>query len=161
MTEQTGTEDRRDVALRSIEREVGALIRRVRRVIGERARAVHPDLQPSAYLILSYLHEEDDVRSTRLVENFGIDKGAISRQISSLVDLGLVERQPDPEDGRATRLRLTDDAKARIQAVSEQRWGRFGRQLAGWSDDDLVDFAANLQHYNESLDSQDEVSGGS
>ena len=154
-------ESRRDQALHSIEREVGALIRRVRRKIGERARSVHPDLQPSAYLILTYLHEQDDVRSSRLVENFGIDKGAISRQISSLVDLGLVERVPDPEDGRATRLRLTEDAKARLQAVSESGWGRFGERLAGWSDDDLTGFAGTLQHYNEALDSQDEVSGGS
>ena len=154
-------ESRRDMALHSIEREVGALIRRVRRVIGERARSVHPELQPSAYLILTYLHEEDDVRSSKLVENFGIDKGAISRQISSLVDLGLVERFPDPEDGRATRLRLTDDAKTRIDAVRERRWGRFGERLAEWSDDDLADFARTLQHYNESLDSQAEVSEGS
>ncbi len=151
----------RDAALHLIEREVGALIRRVRRVIGERARAVHPELQPSAYLILTYLEEQDDVRSSRLVENFGIDKGAISRQISSLVELGLVERIPDPEDGRATRLRLTDDAKARIEAVRERRWGRFGRRLAEWSDEELADFAATLQRYNESLDSQDEESGGS
>jgi DNA-binding MarR family transcriptional regulator len=148
------------MALHSIEREVGALIRRVRRVIGERARSVHPELQPSAYLILTYLNEEDDVRSSKLVENFGIDKGAISRQISSLVDLGLVERFPDLEDGRATRLRLTDDAKARIDAVREHRWGRFGERLSEWSDDDLTAFAATLQHYNESLDSQDAVSGG-
>jgi DNA-binding MarR family transcriptional regulator len=154
-------ESRRDQALHSIEREVGALIRRVRRVIGERARSVHPDLQPSAYLILTYLQDEDDVRSSRLVENFGIDKGAISRQITSLVDLGLVERIPDPEDGRATRIRLTDDAKARIESVSARRWGRFGQRLADWSDDDLAGFAATLQHYNESLESQDEVSGGS
>jgi DNA-binding MarR family transcriptional regulator len=161
MTDQVQTGSRRDEALHAIEREVGALIRRVRRVIGERARSIHPDLQPSAYLILTYLNEEDDVRSSQLVENFGIDKGAISRQISSLADLGLVERFPDPEDGRATRIRLTDDAKARIQSVSERRWGRFGQRLADWSDDDLAGFAAILQHYNESLDSQDEVSGGS
>ena len=152
---------RRDVALHSIEREVGALIRRVRRVIGERAHAVHPDLQPSAYLVLTYLDEQDDVRSSKLVEHLGIDKGAISRQISSLVDLGLVERIPDPEDGRATRLRLTDDAKARLEAVRVRRWGRFGERLSGWSDDDLESFAATLQHYNEALDSQDAVSGGS
>ena len=154
-------DSRRDMALHSVEREVGALIRRVRRVIGERAHAVHPELQPSAYLILSYLDEQDDVRSSQLVESLGIDKGAISRQISSLHDLGLVERVPDPEDGRATRLRLTDDARSRLEAVRVRRWGRFGERLSGWSDDDLESFAATLQHYNESLDSQDEVSGGS
>ena len=149
------------MALHSIEREVGALIRRVRRAIGDRARSVHPQLQPAAYLILIFLDDEDDVRSSRLVENFGIDKGAISRHITSLADLGLVERVPDPEDGRATRIRLTDDAKTRLHAVSEHRWGQFGQRLADWSDEDLSGFAATLQHYNESLDSQAEVSGGS
>ena len=152
---------RRDVALHSVEREVGALIRRVRRVIGERAAAVHPDLQPSAYLILTHLDEEDDVRSSQLVDALDIDKGAISRQISSLVDLGLVERAPDPEDGRATRLRLTDDARSRLEAVRVRRWGRFGERLSSWSDDDLESYAATLQHYNEALDSQHDVLGGS
>lgn len=161
MTSEPEGASPRELALHSIEREVGALIRRVRRVIGERARAVHPELQPSAYLILTYLHEEDDVRSSQLVESFGIDKGAISRQITSLADLGLVERFPDPEDGRATRLRLTEDARSRLEAVRESRWGRFGQRLAGWSDGDLAAFATTLQHYNESLNSQDEVSGGS
>jgi hypothetical protein len=36
-----------------LEQEVGVLIRRVKRVIGERARAVHPDLQPASYLMLT------------------------------------------------------------------------------------------------------------
>ena len=33
--------------------EVGVLVRRVRRVIHERARAVHADLQPASYLLLA------------------------------------------------------------------------------------------------------------
>ena len=31
-----------------------------------------------------------------------MDKGGVSRQVQHLVDLGLVERTPDPDDGRAT-----------------------------------------------------------
>ena len=44
---------RAETARRCLEQEVGVLIRRVRRVIGERARLVHPDLQPASYLLLS------------------------------------------------------------------------------------------------------------
>ena len=40
-------------ALRELEREVGVLIRRVRRVIGERARSVHPALPSSAPMRLA------------------------------------------------------------------------------------------------------------
>ena len=89
-------------SLRHLEREVGVLIRRVRRVIGERARAVHEELQPASYLMLSWLADEGPVRASEMVETFAIDKGAISRQLQHLVDLGLVVRSPDPDDGRAT-----------------------------------------------------------
>ena len=47
-----------------LEQEVGVLIRRVKRVIGERARAVHPDLQPASYLMLTYLSTSGPQRST-------------------------------------------------------------------------------------------------
>ena len=50
----TSTRTRYD-DLRSIETEVGTLIRRVKRVMGERAREIHPDLHPITYFILSHL----------------------------------------------------------------------------------------------------------
>ena len=53
-------------ALRQVEQEVGVLIRRVRRVIGERARAVHPDLQPPSYLMLGYVLNEGPIRASAL-----------------------------------------------------------------------------------------------
>ena len=42
----------RSQTLGTLEHEVGVVIRRVKRVIGERARAVHEDLQPGSYLVL-------------------------------------------------------------------------------------------------------------
>ncbi len=52
-----------------LEQEVGVLIRRVKRVIGERSRSVHPDLQPASYLMLSYLAAEGPQRSSVLSES--------------------------------------------------------------------------------------------
>ena len=144
-------ESRRDEALHAIEREVGALIRRVRRVIGERARAVHPELQPSAYLILTYLEEQDDVRSSRLVENFGIDKGAVSRHLQHLATLGLVDKTTDPDDGRAALIEATDHAQARLCDTADERRRLWEDHLAAWSTTDLETLGSLLTRFNTDL----------
>ena len=82
----------RSEALAELESEVGVMIRRVRRVIGERARAVHPDLQPASYLMLGYVRDHGPIRASAVGHAFDIDKGAISRQVQHLLDLGLLDR---------------------------------------------------------------------
>lgn len=139
--------------LRGIEQEVGVLIRRVRRVIGDRARSVHPDLQPASYLMLSYLAAEGAQRSSNLVETFGIDKGAISRQLQHLVDLGLVTRDPDPDDGRAVLVSASEDAVQRLEGVEGGRRQWLDDQLGDWSEDDLTTFVGSLRRYNTALES--------
>ncbi len=148
----TPTPGSRRQSLRRIEQEVGVLIRRVRRVIGERARAVHPDLQPSSYLLLAHVAEVGPIRASALVDAIGIDKGAVSRQSQHLVDLGLLTRTQDPDDGRATLLAVSADARSRLDRVSRTRSERFGQLLGEWSDDDLADFASRLARYNDTLD---------
>jgi len=138
-------------SLRHLEREVGVLIRRIRRVIGERARAVHPDLQPASYLMLSWLVDEGPVRASLMVENFNIDKGAVSRQLQHLAELGLVVRTPDPDDGRATLVAASDDARRRLADVAEHRRKWLDEQLGDWTADELSHFADLLERYNGSL----------
>jgi len=135
-----------------LEQEVGVLIRRVRRVIHERARLVHPDLQPASYLLLAYLAESGPRRSSEISDNFGIDKGAISRQVHNLVQLGLVDRTPDPADGRATLLSATAEAGLRLEEVKQHRRKYLDERLGGWSEDDLTSFVAMLNRYNAALD---------
>ena len=142
----------RSHALDGIEREFGVLIRRVRRVIGERARAVHEGLQPSSYLLLSHLAEVGPSRSSVLVDAFDIDKGAISRQVQHLVDLGLVTRAPDPADGRATLISATPDAVARLAAVQAERRRFLDDRLGGWTDDELELLVGMLGRYNAALE---------
>ena len=138
-------------SLRHLEREVGVLIRRIRRVIHERARAVHEDLQPASYLMLSWLVDEGPVRASEMVEKFNIDKGAVSRQLQHLDDLGLVTRTPDPADGRATLVVASEDARRRLADVSEHRRKWLDEQLGDWTTEELETFAATLEKYNLSL----------
>ena len=145
-------------SLRVLEHEVGVLIRRVKRVIGERARAVHPDLQPASYLMLGYVAENGPVRASAVAEVFAIDKGAISRQVTHLVDLGLVEGQPDPADKRATLLSVTDKAVARLEEIKSHRRKLVDEQLGDWSASELERFASDLARYNAALNELNAVS---
>lgn len=137
--------------VRALEHEVGVLIRRVRRAIGERARAVHPDLQAMSYLMLAHLAESGPLRSSALAEIFGVDKGAVSRQVQHLVELDLLDRTPDPADGRATLLSPSEDARRRLREVQKQRRRRLDERLGDWSESDLEALVAALGRYNRTL----------
>ena len=143
-------------SLRLLEQEVGVLIRRVRRVIGIRARAVHESLQPASYLMLGHVAEFGPIRASAMAEVFDIDKGAISRQVQHLIDLGLIERTPDPDDGRATLLSTTDEAVRRMQDVAAHRRKWFDEQLGDWSEAELSGFARELARYNAALSQPDQ-----
>jgi len=150
MTE-SGTTARADL-LGGLEQEVGVMIRRIRRVIGERSRSVHPDLQSSSYLMLTWLNQHGAQRASAMAEAFGIDKGAISRQVQHLLDLGLVDRTPDPDDGRATLVSVTAVAAAQIAEVNDDRRRWLDDRLGDWPDHDLSEFVRMLASYNAALD---------
>ncbi len=137
--------------LMRLEQEVSVLIRRIRRVIGVRAAAVHPELQPSAYLMLSYLADQGPMRASVLAETFNIDKGAISRQVTHLTGLGLVERTRDPDDGRASLISASPAAVVQLEEVKEQRRRWIAERLDDWEPDELETFIEVLGRYNEAL----------
>ncbi|WP_248580360.1 MarR family transcriptional regulator [Nocardioides sp. InS609-2] len=139
-------------ALAGLERELGVLLRRVRRALGARAAMIHPDLQSVAYLMLAYVVEEGPQRSSAIAERFDIDKGAVSRQVQHLVELGLFERKPDPADGRASSLRVTARGRKRYDEVNVLRREWLDDRLGGWEDSELQQFADMLGRYNESLE---------
>ena len=67
----------------------------------------HPEVDPIAYPILFNLWCQP-VRVSELAEKVYADVSTVSRQVTHLVGLGLIERVPDPEDGRAHSLSLTE-----------------------------------------------------
>jgi len=139
-------------AVRAIEDEIGVLVRRLRRAIAERAHAIHRDLQGASYLVLGWLADNGPVRASAIVEVFGTDKGSVSRQLQHLEELGLVERTPDPADGRATLVSASAEAVRRLAQVDEDRRASLNDRLGDWSVAELEAFARQLGHYNRSLD---------
>jgi DNA-binding MarR family transcriptional regulator len=143
---------RRAELLGDLEHEVGVMVRRIRRVIADRARAVHPDLAASSYLMLTFVADNGPVRASEIADQFAIDKSAISRQLAHLTELGLLERASDPEDGRAMLVSASDDGRRRLADVAQHRRKWLDERLGEWSETDLTDFVAALGSYNRALD---------
>lgn len=138
-------------ALRAVETEIGRLVRRVKRTIADRAVAVHPDLQGVSYLILGWVARSGPVRASQIVEEFRIDKGALSRQLQHMTELDLIERTPDPEDGRASLVAVTEEARNRLAEVLTEQRKLADQRLTDWSTPDLVAFSEELHRYLVSL----------
>lgn len=142
----------RDRTILDLEVELSVLVRRIKRVIGDRAHTIHPELTPTGYLMLAYLNERGPVRASAVVEAFNLDKGAVSRLVQSLVELELATRERDPDDGRAWVVSLSDEGRQRMHALATARREHLGRRLEDWSDDELDALVATLGRYNTSLD---------
>jgi DNA-binding MarR family transcriptional regulator len=141
-----------DEMLRALEHEMGVLVRRIRRVIAERAKLVHPDLSPVAYSMLISLQDNGPRRASDLVELFNVDKGAVSRQVQSLLELGLIERTPDPEDRRAAILAITEAGGDRLQHIAEVRRVELREKLGDWTPEEFQTLVRSLARYNASLE---------
>jgi len=139
---------RRDAALRDLEHEIGRLLRRVRRGLADRAALVDPALNATAYPLLVTLHEFGPHRAADLADLFALDKGAVSRVVHQLVELGLIERTPDPNDGRASILQVTEKARRKMAELGDQRREEFGARLAGWDPETIVELARGLARFN-------------
>lgn len=140
-------------ALSALEHEFGVMNRRMRRVMAERAAMVHPDLGPVAYSMLGALWEGGPQRATALADLFAIDKGAVSRTVQQLEELGLIERTPDLDDRRASTLSLSAEGRRRIEEVARIRQAGWNAQMSDWTEDELDQFVAMLAHYNRTFGS--------
>lgn len=146
-------------ALRRVEHEVATLMRRARRAVADRARLVHPDLQPVGYLVLVQVEEDGPVRGTTVCETLQLDKGAVSRALQHLIDLGLVDRTPDPDDGRATLVSVSAEGRRRVRAVDAERRALLALRFDGWDEQDLDGVAEALHRYNSTFEVVAPVTG--
>ena len=140
-----------------LEREIGLLLRRARAISTRLAAELHPDLDGAAYGLLALLADAGPLRASDLVARLGLDKSTVSRQVASLVALGMVDREPDPADGRAQVLRPSAEGAARLAGIREARRARWEADMSGWPADDVAtlgELLARLNRIGEAREAQ-------
>jgi DNA-binding MarR family transcriptional regulator len=136
----------------ALERELTVLLRRARASSGEMVREVHPDLESSAYGLLVRLEELGRQRATELAAYIGVGKATMSRQLRALEEMGVVAREPDPADGRAWLVHLTEEGRVRFRAVRDARRARYVRELASWDREEVAALARLLHRLNRGVE---------
>ena len=119
--------------LAEIERALLTLVRKAtdprgNRTINDLAGA---DIERAGAAMLARIEEHEPARLSELAEAAGVDVSTASRQLARLVELGLVERRPDPDDRRAALHRLSPTGRALR--------GRLAQARREWIDGILVD----------------------
>jgi DNA-binding MarR family transcriptional regulator len=138
-----------------LEREIGLLLRRARAISTRLAAELHPDLDGAAYGLLALLEDTGPLRAGDLVTRLGLDKSTVSRQVASLVDLGLVDRAPDPVDGRAQVLTPSAEGSARLARIREVRRARWESDLNDWPPADVARLGELLGRLNRLGEARD------
>lgn len=133
-----------------VERELAVLLRRAHASSGDLSRDVHPGLQATAYAILARLHDLGTAKAADLSDYFGIDKGALSRQLKLLEDLQLIARETDTSDRRSQRLSLTARGRQRLTQDRRARRRFIRQELSRWPAGDVDAFGDLLARFNSS-----------
>lgn len=115
-------------------RLIGELLRnpnaaRIRFVERGFADAGHPAIRPPHFPILEYIDRERGSRVSYLAQHANVTAQAMGELVDHMAAHGYVERVPDPTDGRARLVRLTDRGHEAYRVAGlivpdlERRWG--------------------------------------
>ena len=132
-----------------VEHELAILLRRAHANSGGLSREDQLDLH-AGYALLARLHDLGSARAADLRAYFGIDKGALSRQLRLLEDLQLISRETDNTDRRSHRLTLTAGGRRRLNRARRARQRLVRQELLPWPAGDVQAFADLLARFNSS-----------
>ncbi len=131
-----------------------ALIRVQKLLLAARTIApkVHPGMEATAYPVMFAVHNLGPVGISDVATTLHSDVSTVSRQVSGLFAHGLLDKQPDPADGRATLVSLTEAGRQSLEQVQLVRGEWFRDLLTDWQADEADVFTDHLQHLGDSLD---------
>lgn len=133
----TADREARTEAVRALEAEFGELISRFRRIISENATRVSPGMLPGAYKVFTTIVRRESITQSALAESLMTDKGQLSRTVRELEQLGLVQRTPDPSDGRSSLLSPTPYGLERLADARLPQEHTLVTVLEAWDVEDI------------------------
>jgi DNA-binding MarR family transcriptional regulator len=106
----------------------GVKLAAIDKLRGRIADAGHPDIREGHGCVFGFIDIDRGSRLTDLAANAGLTKQAVGEAVTELERLGYLTRVPDPLDGRAKIIKLTDRGLdvvikgRRIFAEIEREW---------------------------------------
>jgi DNA-binding MarR family transcriptional regulator len=148
----TGPVGPRQEIVASVAESFRDLQRTVRRSKARLLAAASNDVESATQMLLHTVAAEGPMRTSALAVSAQADLSTVSRQVGVLVSRGLLERQADQLDGRASLLAVTDAGRAELAQYEQGRQAFFDEVLTGWSAGEMSQFAQQLERFTAAYD---------
>ncbi|MGF7124910.1 MarR family transcriptional regulator [Rhodococcus sp. TAF43] len=118
--------------------------------------AVDDPLAPALAAVLFVLSARGPCRQNELASVLCVSQSALSRQMTELVDAGLVDRQPDSDDKRAFLVQVSEKGDEVLRTTKELRSARLHGLLGGWSQEEAVAALSTIERLTDTLAARNE-----
>lgn len=133
---------------------VGYLLARVCKAHHGRVRALLDEigLYRGQQFVLCALWQEEGVTHSELADRLHVHPATVTNALKRMERAGFLERRPDPQDQRVSRVYLTDTGRE-IRSSVEQIWARLEEQtLEGFSQGERETLERLLERVHRNLE---------
>ncbi len=116
-----------------------------------RTRDQNLPLSRAQWRILLRLNRNDGQAQTELADNMGMEKAPLGIIVDKMEAAGLVERRPDPKDGRVRRVHITPTAAELSPLIDDISTQLVEDMLAGLSQMRRLQLSQSLNHIKQNL----------
>ena len=103
-----------------------------------RQASAEQPVQPTQLAVLAALYDAGPCRVSTIAGQIGCSQPTATTVVASLQERDLVVREPDPEDGRAVRVRATQAGLDVLRSLADSQAGVPAERLRSLSEEDTA-----------------------
>jgi DNA-binding MarR family transcriptional regulator len=115
------------------------------------ARRAGVALERGAIVVLARLDEFGPIRPSELARILGVEPSTATRHVQDLQRRRLVDKHPDPSDGRSCVVEMTDEGCDTLRRFRKARFDLFEEIVADWDDEAVAGLADGLARFVDEL----------
>lgn len=126
---------------------------RLARTLAVLGRQAEPqlNLDRAGYVLLRTLERIGPASINTIAAAVGLDGSTVTRQVSTMKELGLVERKTNPGDRRSCIISPTDKGRELMRTMCRQRRSNLNSVVGDWADEERSMLARLLAKLNDSI----------
>ncbi|GAM57314.1 transcriptional regulator, marR family [Vibrio ishigakensis] len=127
------------------------LVIMLKRKMHEKVEKLDLGITPMHVRVIKIIHRKSPCTANDISQFLNRDKAQVTRLLSSLISLELIEKMPNPEDKRSQLLSITSKGAEILEQIQEIDAEIFEQMCSDISEDELKQFKAISSKMHENL----------
>ncbi|MDJ0992506.1 MAG: MarR family winged helix-turn-helix transcriptional regulator [Dinoroseobacter sp.] len=115
-------------------------------------------LSTGVFPVMLHLWQRDGLMQRDLVDLVGVEQATMANTLARMERDGLIQRRPDPEDGRAQRIWLTEQGESLREAATSAAKEENLSVLAGLSNDESAQLVGLIRKAIKTFEDRQRIS---